>query len=321
MSFALLRNVNDMKKATILVNSCDSYEDAWYPFFTLLDKYWPDCPYDIVLNTESKDFEGNLKNLNISSFNLYNQGQTVPYGRRIREHLKRIKTDYVITLMDDFFVRSPVNTSLIRQVIEWMDSDPQIASFCLISHDDRHSCRYGWKEMKYDGFNLRPRFTDHNYDMQASIWRTDILYRSWKDYMSPWEWESVGNYRSFDDGFKYYDLDKDMAFPINYLDYQKEEWSGIRKGKWVAETVCDLFKENGIVIDYSIRGFFNASDTNISKKKNFLTYMHEIRCYGIKRFLPASLYRMRKKVFKCLFKKELPLDYCDYLRHKYYDKV
>ena len=30
---------------SILVNSCDSYDDLWLPFFTLLEKYWPNHPH------------------------------------------------------------------------------------------------------------------------------------------------------------------------------------------------------------------------------------------------------------------------------------
>ena len=41
----------------ILVNSTDRYSDTWQPFFTLLGRYWPECPYPIVLNTETLDFE------------------------------------------------------------------------------------------------------------------------------------------------------------------------------------------------------------------------------------------------------------------------
>ena len=41
---------------TILVNSCDKYEDAWEPFFKLFSIQWPECPYKIILNTESKNF-------------------------------------------------------------------------------------------------------------------------------------------------------------------------------------------------------------------------------------------------------------------------
>jgi len=46
-----------MEKCTILVNSCDKYEDAWYPLFKIMKAEWKDRKWPIVLNTESKTFD------------------------------------------------------------------------------------------------------------------------------------------------------------------------------------------------------------------------------------------------------------------------
>ena len=310
-----------MKRATVLVFSCDSYEDVWGPFFTLLDKYWKDCPYDIVLNTESKTCNLELENLNVQTFSLYKPGERVPYGKRCLDHLKNINTDYIITLMDDFFVRSPVDTAVLEQVMDWMDGDPKIASFCLVHHDDIHSCRYSREEVGYKNFSLRPRYCKQNYDMQANIWRRDALISSWREFESPWEWEGPANIRSFDDGYKYYDLDDDAPFPIDYIDYKKGEWSGIRKGKWVAKTVCDLFEKNGIVVDYSRRGFFDPEKDIKPPKTTIKSFLREVRCYGNKRRVRATLYRFRRLIMVGILHIEQPINYCEYLRHKYYDKV
>jgi hypothetical protein len=57
-----MRRIGDMgdynkkEDLTILVNSCDAYEDLWYPFFELFRINWPNCKYDIVLNTETKSY-------------------------------------------------------------------------------------------------------------------------------------------------------------------------------------------------------------------------------------------------------------------------
>lgn len=49
-----MRNTND---CTIVVSTCDAYRDLWPAFFALFKRYWPDCPYKIVLNTETLDFQ------------------------------------------------------------------------------------------------------------------------------------------------------------------------------------------------------------------------------------------------------------------------
>ena len=309
------------KRATIVVFSCDGYEDVWNPFFTLMDKYWKNCKYDVVLNTESKEYHETFENLNIRTLNLYKSGQKVPYGKRVIEHLKAIDTEYVITLMDDFFIRSEVDQEVLEQVMDWMDADKKIASFCLIHHDDPHSCRYYRNEKGYKNFSLRPRYCKLNYDMQANVWRRDVLIKSWRKYESPWEWEGPANVRSFDDGYKYYDLDDTAPFPIDYIDYKKGEWSGIRKGKWVKETVYDLFEKNDIKIDYSKRGFFDEKLDIRKPKTTIKSFLREVRSYGNKRRIRATWFRFKRLFVTKILRKDYPINYWEYLRHKYYDKV
>lgn len=38
---------------TVVINSCDGYADIRVAFLTLLDRYWPDRPWPLVLNTET----------------------------------------------------------------------------------------------------------------------------------------------------------------------------------------------------------------------------------------------------------------------------
>lgn len=310
-------------RATVLVFSCDSYEDAWYPFFTLMDQYWADCPYRVLLNTETKNCSVLLKHIKVDTLQLYTGNtKTIPYGKRCLDHLKHIDSQYVITLMDDFFIRSKVDTAVLERVMDWMDDDPTIASFCLLHHDDRHSCRYLREETGYEGFSLRPRYCTHNYDMQACIWRKSAYEKTWRPFMNPWEWEGPANYRSFDDGYKYYDLDDDAPFPIDYIDYKKHEWSGIRKGKWVKETVYDLFQKHGIVIDYSIRGFYDPQLGLSSKRQTLRSALREIRCYGRRRVIPATMFKMVRYIKAHWLKIDgLPESYCEALRSRHYDKV
>ena len=52
-----IKNYEKIKEnVTILVNSCDNYDDLWLPFFTLLKKYWVPLNVRVILNTETKKF-------------------------------------------------------------------------------------------------------------------------------------------------------------------------------------------------------------------------------------------------------------------------
>ena len=37
----------------IVVMSCDRYADMWEPFIRCFEQYWPDCPYEKYLVTET----------------------------------------------------------------------------------------------------------------------------------------------------------------------------------------------------------------------------------------------------------------------------
>lgn len=316
------------QKATILVNSCDKYSDVWDPFFTLLNKYWPDCPFDIVINTESLSYNKSFPNLNIKTFHLFSPGEKVDYGERMKAHCAKISTEYIITLLDDFFVRSPVDTAQIIRILDYMDLDKKIACCCLVHHYDIHNVRYQVGRPRLDGYSLRPRYCDFNHDMQASIWRREAFISTWKNWESPWEWESMSNIRSFDDGFKYYDKDFETNFPIDYIDYNKGEWSGIQKGKWVYGTVVDLFKKNGIEVDYSIRGFYEDDDHKIQSHgklpsdivKAIWGQLRQFRCLGFKRITPVLLFKIKRFFYSRILKRPYWNNYCQYLRHCFYDK-
>ena len=42
---------------TVLLCSCDKYADLLGPFAVLWRKYWPDCPFETILVTETKPSE------------------------------------------------------------------------------------------------------------------------------------------------------------------------------------------------------------------------------------------------------------------------
>lgn len=309
-------------KATVMVHSCDSYSDVWDPFFALLNQYWSDCPYNIVIQTESRDYDGSKwNNLNVRTLSLFSANKTVSYGKRVREHCKHIDSEYVITLMDDFFIRSKVDTDSIKRIIEYMDNHPKVGCVCLVHHNDPYNIRYKYQEEGLEGYSKRPRYCHFAHDMQASIWRRKAYIESWKDYESPWLWESsISNVRSIDDGWEYYDKDCYTPFPIDYIDYKKDEWSGIKKGKWVKDTVYDLFARHGIEVDYSVRGFYNP-EVDVPSSRTIKSTLKEIRCYGAKRRMQATLFLIKRLIgTKC---KNIKAEetYIDYLRHKHYEKT
>ncbi len=172
------------KKCTILVNSCDKYEEAWMPFFTLFHKHWPNCRYEKVLNTETKQF--NNKDFDVRTVNSTKKS----WGDRMFDVLQEVDTSYVICMLEDFFLQKDVDFEEIERCINAMDENPDIAVFYFskISGYKTPSQKF----QKY--FEMHPEENNSQYmfNCQAALWRKDALENSVKNNKTPWEYEDEG---------------------------------------------------------------------------------------------------------------------------------
>lgn len=230
------------KICSILVNSCDAYQDTWLPFFTLFKKFWPDCEYPIYLNSESKRLYCN--DLDIITIN-----HSIEQARsdRVIHSLKMIHSKFVILLLDDFFFDDFVDQSKISECIRWMQKNRHIAVFTFASSlwndiDDR----------KYDGFELRPVKGEYRFNMQAALWRRTTLLKILKHGESPWDAEHMGTFRArvLMPKILFYTAKKNEKKVISY-----EYGGAIHQGKWTIGTPQLLKRHNISGIEFGIRGF------------------------------------------------------------------
>lgn len=225
------------KSCTIVVSSCDSYEDAWCPFFTLFKKQWPLCPFPIVLNTESKEYQ--FEGLDISIKKLYKSNESIGWSHRLKKVLSEIDSEYVIMLLDDFFLEDLVNEAVINQCIEWMCADPKIAVFYFMP-----SSQVGSKDGKYDGFALMPQNARYRLNCQAALWRRNFLIKCLRDHENPWQFETWGSVRSRRYSEEFYAI-SDPKLKVFDYDYGKP----IIQGKWNIEEVQRIKEKFNIDIN------------------------------------------------------------------------
>lgn len=261
----LLMDKHIENKMTILLCTCDSYEDLWQPFFTLFDKFGGELKkHPIIINTESKQYK--YPNLNIKCINQKEPFNGMTWGKRLRNVLSSISSEYVLFLLDDFFLTRKVNDSDYKKIlwcIDTMEQNQDIGGMNLIPLCGADST----KEM--DGFYLINPGTPYRINAQACIWRRKVLFDSILDIESPWEWEVYGNIRN--DHLikaKIYSLKDGEREPFCYgfYEYDKKNEdgsyvakSGVMRGKWCLSSVKKLFMDNGIKVDYSIRGIYKES--------------------------------------------------------------
>ncbi len=235
-----------MSDCTVVVCSCDAYADVWDPFFTLLKKYWPDNPFPIVLNTETKSYS--YDGLDIQTFKLYEKEEKVAWSKRLMDHLRKIETKYVLILMEDFFLKDPVDTNLILQTMVWMNRDPEISCF------DFYMTTHSKVKCEYPGFMRRPRISQYKFNTEACIWNREHLLSYLREEEDPWVFEFVGNIRSFWTSRKFYVTADGVRPNFNY------NTAAVSRGKWNLDAVDQVFKDNGIIIDYSKRGYLSKEE-------------------------------------------------------------
>ncbi len=247
----MIMNTQLKDKITIIINSCDSYDDLWIPFFTLFKKYWNPEGFRILLNTESKDFS--FDGLVIEC--VHPEKPEDPYGKRMLNVLSKVTTPYVIPLLDDYFIRKPVNISLIDNIIKWMDQDKRIAYF----NCDCTPTYYDYEVDTYPGFKRLPRGNEYVLNMQTAVWRTKKLLKYWRPQVSPWEWELHTNIIAARSRYdKFYCVSDPKNGFCNYG--YSFNGMGVYRGKWVKEDVVTLFQKENINVDFSKRGFLSSEE-------------------------------------------------------------
>lgn len=280
------------KKYTILVNSCDAYEDLWEPFFLVLKDRWNLKNCDIVLNTETKSFE--MDGLNIRTLNLGEENKDYQWGGRLIETLKHIETKYVLSLFDDFILEKDIIDDKIEQCIKWMEENEKIAVFYLMNIPQPNK-----KDITYEGFDLVPDNQDFRLNSAPAIWRKEKLMSYTKEVDSPWGWEYFGSVRTFHTDDLFYCVSKDVE-PIYY--YSQELGGAVHRGKWVKSVIEPVVMKYQLPLDLSKRGFEdeNGNVTKHTFKKKMEFFALGYRMIGFKAI--TMLFRYIKIKMKRLVK-------------------
>lgn len=241
---------------SILVNSCDGFEDCWNPFFVLLQRYWPECDAKVFLNTERKKW--GCQGLEITCTQV--QGAEVgrlTWSECLLRALDQIQTPLVLYFQEDYFIHQPVRHELVQQAADLMIKRPQVGHIALTRH-----CSLGpYERDEEEWLQTIKQKARYRISTQAGLWRVDTL----RSYLDPkengWMFEIFGTWRSHkrQDTFLSCKWDDVLGGPaIDYLH------TGIIKGQWLKE-MQGVFADNGIEIDFQQRGFYESESRLLHK--------------------------------------------------------
>lgn len=229
---------------SVLVSSCDQYEDAWYPFFALLKKHW-DCPYPIYLNTETKRYcDFGVIPLNCGA-------KKISWSLRLKKALKKIKSKYVILFLEDFFLLEDVDKSEIDRCLNIMEKERRISKIEFDYSNDRAAI-----PSQYDGYRIRSERGMYWLNCQTAIWRRKDLIRYLSPRENPWQFELFGTERAKLYGKQFLFTESDRKLPFQYV-VERQTGYGIWHGKWLKSNI-QLFQKNGISVPFENLGFYEG---------------------------------------------------------------
>ena len=218
---------------TVVVAGCDKYADLVAPFSTLWQKFWPDCPYRVVLVTETAPTETDL-----CFDEVFAMGGGHSWGWRLSRALERIATPRVILLCDDYFLCSLVDTSrIVARVKQSLDLD--VLNLRLIPNPSTAVPRPDDPTL-----GVYRKNTAYCIATQAGIWDRKFLAELAGRTESIWEFERQGSYSFEEDGGRPLLCTLSKEFP--FVD-------AVHKGYWESFGLR-LCRENGIPVDLARRG-------------------------------------------------------------------
>lgn len=277
------------KNVTVLVNSCDKYEDAWEPFFKLLKLQWPDCPYDMVLSTETKSYDCDCFNVKT-----INSSPKSSWSSRLKNVINQIETEYILFFLEDFFLLEKVRVDIFERALELIESDREIG---LITFDKRRWGTAFPAETDYDKcFVELKKGAKNRTNVLVGLWRKDYFLRLLVGDENPWEYEKNSNIRSRYAGFKIYTQNYEASSPAFRYCMNPIDGYGITLGKWLPKNK-ELFEKNGIYgINYNNLGVFEE-ETSYEKIQNEIQQENQKRKIEQKATLKKQKISVRMKEF------------------------
>lgn len=233
---------------TLVVCSCDAYQDAWKPLFTLFNRYWQNLKHvPIVLNTETAIYQHEGFNINCPQlFKGHPEPRSITWSKLLRETLTlAVKTELVLLYLEDFYLQSPVNTERLDICLRYMEENRNVANIalCACPPPSTPTDEYPW-------LLRRSKKSPYLFTLQAGLWRKERLLHFLRDHESPWyfeRWGSIRGRRYRDDFFALAKIDGKQAV----FDYEH----AIIGGQW-KPFVVEFFNKEGIMYDFSKRGIF-----------------------------------------------------------------
>jgi len=167
----------------IIVINCDKYADVSAAWYALLQKMWPQCPYQVSYVTNSREID-------VPAPVHYITRPDLDFGGRLRAFIHHHYTDHLILItMADYLIKSPADHDTILQAEE-------LCSAPTIRHVRLRPMPKPKAPFKKEGFGRIRKGRRYSLSLQPGIWETQVLYDLLRPGENPWQTEIRGSQRT-----------------------------------------------------------------------------------------------------------------------------
>lgn len=238
------RNIPGNSDTCVLILTSDRYADLWHPFFTLFFRYWKDCPYTVYLGANKKKYD-DQRVVTVQS------GEPKDWASDTLSILKQIPEQYVILLLEDYFLTAPADSDTLRKSVQLMKKDN--ADFMRLGcFPESYNDLYPFTPHPSESFAVVTESGAlYALTLQAGIWKRESFIELLIPGETPWDFEIEGSKRATKKKFKMLGIkpnpEEDYVHgPISYL------CTAVTKGVWMREAL-ELCEKEKINADFSQR--------------------------------------------------------------------
>lgn len=233
----------------VLVVSCDNYSDLWQPFFSLMQRFWGDCPYPVYLLTNhlQPEFEG---------VGILRVGDDISWSDNLRTAVEQLPHSHVFLMLEDLMLTAAINTPQVERVFQWaLKNDVNYVRMNPTIRADKP-----YNEL----VGVVSKGTIYRASVVMPLFKKSLLLQMLKKGENAWEFEYYGTERS----------DSYDGFYATHYDYFPN-MNTIIKRVWeydAARYISDL----GVDIDFSKRRVMNTKERIIWKLKLLRTSLFHL---------------------------------------------
>lgn len=256
-----------MDNMTVIVCSCDGFEDVWEPCSKSIKKNWRDCPYEIILVTEKKKSSDELV------FSRTIATNCAIWTRRVFYAVEMISTPYIFFMLDDHWPVKKVSQKEIQNIITYMENNTDVGVVYL-----EHSKGDDFRKMNLvDDYYEIPFGETYRLACAPSIWRRERLLAVMDNDCSAWDFERKISFDKKSSGFRVLKCRNNYWNRLTYA-------GGIHNGKWMRD-MRNYSKELEIDIDYSKRQEETVFEVLLYRFKAFIFNINPTIIVKIQRWL------------------------------------